>query len=70
MWMTNPILPDNPPVQVDAQTFRLVWKPRGWQASDPPPDDQPTAPEPAEVGGLSHATAEPASTSGRKRKES
>lgn len=31
VWMKNPALPDNEPVQVPRQAFEAVYEPRGWE---------------------------------------
>ena len=48
MWMTNAAIQDCPPVEVDPAAFDAVWRFRGWEPCDPPPDpDLEQADEPA-----------------------
>lgn len=70
MWMTNAAIEDCPPVEVDADAFDAVWRFRGWEACDPPPDPdleqdidesapEPT-PAPARAGRKKTSPDEPA----------
>lgn len=44
--MTNAAIEDCPPVEVNPESFEAVWRFRGWESCDPPPDpDLDTAPD-------------------------